>query len=83
MRINEVLTHTDFPLEDWIELVNTTGEPIDVSGWYLTDKRRDLMQYPIPDGTIIAANGYVVFLESDLPFDRDRRALHGQAQQLR
>ena len=75
VRINEVLTHTDFPLEDWIELVNTTGAPVDIGGWYLTDKRRDLMQYRIPDGTIIAANGYVVFLESDLPFALD--SVHG------
>jgi hypothetical protein len=75
VRINEVLTHTDFPLEDWIELANTTGSAIDVGGWYLTDKRDELMQYRIPDGTIIAANGYAVLLERDLPFALD--SVHG------
>lgn len=71
VRINEVLTHSDFPEEDWIELVNTTGAPIDIGGWYLTDKGEDLQQYRIPDGTVIPANGYAVFLERDLPFALD------------
>ena len=35
--INEVLTHTDLPLVDAIELHNPTGAQIDVSGWYLSD----------------------------------------------
>ena len=34
--INEVLTHTDLPLEDAIELHNLTGSPIDVSGCVAT-----------------------------------------------
>ncbi|HUT13829.1 MAG TPA: lamin tail domain-containing protein, partial [Thermoguttaceae bacterium] len=36
--INEVLTHTDPPNVDWIELHNTTGAEIDVGGWYLSDE---------------------------------------------
>ena len=33
--INEVLTHTDPPLEDAIELYNPTGSTVDIGGWFL------------------------------------------------
>lgn len=68
VRINEVLTHTDPPLEDYIELHNTTGSPIDVSKWYLSDSLDDLTQYQIPDGTMIPANGYLVLYQSQFGF---------------
>ncbi|NQU22377.1 MAG: lamin tail domain-containing protein, partial [Candidatus Nealsonbacteria bacterium] len=32
--INEVLSHTDFPDVDSIELFNPTGLPVEVAGWY-------------------------------------------------
>ncbi|MCA9172721.1 MAG: hypothetical protein KDB23_33905, partial [Planctomycetales bacterium] len=35
--INEVLSHTDPPLVDSIELYNPTTQVINVSGWYLSD----------------------------------------------
>ncbi|NQU24274.1 MAG: CotH kinase family protein [Candidatus Nealsonbacteria bacterium] len=35
--INEVLSHTDWPDYDSIELHNVTGAMIDVGGWYLSD----------------------------------------------
>lgn len=63
--INEVLTHTDTPLKDAIELYNPTSSPIDVGGWYLSDSDDALQKYQIPLGTIIAARGYLVFDESD------------------
>jgi hypothetical protein len=64
--INEVLSHqdTDDP-GDWIELHNTTGSPINIGGWFLSDSRGDLKKYAIPGGAQIAANGYVVFTEHD------------------
>jgi len=68
VRINEVLTHTDPPLEDYIELHNTTGSPIDISKWYLSDSLSDLTQYQIPDGTSIPANGYLVLYQSQFGF---------------
>lgn len=63
--INEVLTHTDAPLSDAIELRNVTGATINVGGWYLSDSDDDLQKFQIPLGTIIAAGGYMVFDESD------------------
>ena len=61
--INEVLTHTDLPLEDAIELYNASGVAVDLSGWGLSDSRRDLRKFRIPDGTIIPPYGYQTFYE--------------------
>ncbi|MBI2926454.1 MAG: lamin tail domain-containing protein [Verrucomicrobia bacterium] len=59
--INEVLTHTDAPLEDAIELFNPTSEAVDVSGWFLSDALDDLKRFRIPNGTVLPAQGYMVF----------------------
>ena len=34
--------------EDWIELLNTTAAPIDLTGWYLSDKATNLTKWLIP-----------------------------------
>ncbi len=62
--INEVLTHSDTPLEDAIELRNLTGQPIDVGGWWLSDDDGTLRKYQIPSPTVIPANGYTVIYET-------------------
>lgn len=61
--INEALTHSDLPLEDAIELYNPTAESIDTGGWFISDSNEHLKKFRIPDGTVIAANGYMVFYE--------------------
>jgi len=61
--INEVLTHTDPPFEDAIELYNPTTSPVDISYWWLSNKRNDPFKFRIPAGTIIPAGGYKVFYE--------------------
>lgn len=43
--------------EDWIELLNTTGASVDLTGWYLSDRSTNLTKWQIPSGSI-AANGY-------------------------
>ncbi|MBN2473869.1 MAG: lamin tail domain-containing protein [Pirellulales bacterium] len=63
--INEVLSHTDAPLSDAIELRNTTGGSIDVGGWYLSDSSEQYRKFRIPDGTSVPAGGYLVFDEDD------------------
>ena len=50
--------------EDWIELYNTTGAPVDISGWYLSDSQTNPMTWPIPAGTIIGANARMLFQAS-------------------
>jgi hypothetical protein len=61
--VNEVLTHTDLPLEDAVELYNTANSAVDISGWYLSDSRRDLRKFRVPDGTVVPAHGYKAFYE--------------------
>jgi hypothetical protein len=61
--INEVLTHTDAPLEDAIELHNPTGSPVNIGGWYLSDNQTDLKRYRVPDDTIIPAGGFAVLYQ--------------------
>jgi len=62
--INEVLTHTDPPLEDAIEVYNSSAQAIGIGGYYLSDSRRDLKKYRIADGTSVAAGGFHVFSEN-------------------
>ena len=62
--INEVLTHTDLPLEDAIELMNTTEVPQNIGHWWLTNQRDNPKKYKIPANTILAPGGFVVFYES-------------------
>jgi hypothetical protein len=59
--INELMANPSAGGADWIELHNTTAEPIDISGWFLSDDGDDRTRYRIAEGTSIAAGGYVVF----------------------
>jgi len=47
--------------EDWIELYNTADVSVDLSGYHLSDKEDKTTKYKIPEGTLIDANGYLVF----------------------
>ena len=67
--VNEVLTHTDPPQQDAIELFNPGLSPVDISGWYLTDDKSTPAKFRIPDGTVIEAKGYLVFYHSDFSAD--------------
>jgi hypothetical protein len=62
--INEVLTHTDEPFEDAIELHNLTAHSINVGGWWLSDDDGTRQKYQIPTPTEIPADGYVVIYEN-------------------
>ena len=63
--INEVLTHTDLPLVDALELHNPGALAINISGWMLSDDFSDPQKFTIPPGTILPAGGFVVFDETD------------------
>jgi hypothetical protein len=63
--INEVLSHTDPPAVDAIELYNAETSPADVGGWWLSDDSTDPAKFRIPAGTTIPAGGYVYFDEAD------------------
>ena len=46
--------------DDWIELFNTSPQPEDISGFFLTDKPDNLDKWEFPAGTIIPGNGYLI-----------------------
>ncbi|HET7624351.1 MAG TPA: lamin tail domain-containing protein, partial [Verrucomicrobiae bacterium] len=62
--IDEILTHTDPPEKDSVELFNPTITNVDIGGWFLTDDP-DTLKYRIPDDTILSPGGRVVFNEDD------------------
>jgi len=64
VQITEVLTRTDAPQLDAIELGNPTDQDADIGGWWLTDDRNQPAKFRIPAGTILSAHGYRVFDET-------------------
>lgn len=65
--INEVQSKDPNGGADWLELANPTNKDIDVSGIVIKDND-DTHSYTIPERTIIAANGFLVFDENTLGF---------------
>lgn len=60
--INEVESNGD--ASDWVEIVNTGAEPVDLSGWTLLDNdpvghAADVA--PVADGTVLAPGAFFVF----------------------
>ncbi|MBK8700812.1 MAG: CotH kinase family protein [Saprospiraceae bacterium] len=46
--------------EDWIELYNKSSQSINLSGYYLSDNPANVKKWTFPEGTSIAANGYLI-----------------------
>lgn len=63
--INEILTHTDLPEVDAVELFNPGDTAVDIGGWFLTDDFFKPGKFRIPDGTVIPAGGYHVITENE------------------
>ena len=63
IKINEVLTHTDPPLQDAVELFNPTATVVDLDGWFLTDDRTIPQRWRIPDSFLIEAESHAVIHE--------------------
>lgn len=68
--INEVLTHTDPPLEDFVELYNYGIVAVSLANCVLTDDPTT-NRFVIPPGTIIPAMGRVAFTQTQLGFALD------------
>ena len=62
--INEALTHSDPPFEDAIEVRNLSAASVNIGGWFISDAKHELGKFRIPNGTILPANGFKVFNES-------------------
>ena len=67
--LNEVESDAADDGEDWIELANPTDEAIDISGLVIADA--DGNSYTVPDGTSVAAGGYLVITQSEFGFELD------------
>ncbi len=49
--------------EDWVELYNPTASPVDLTGFYLSDKAGNLTKWQVPSGNV-PANGYTMVFYS-------------------
>ncbi len=63
--INEILTNPIAPSSDAIELLNTSNEAVDLSGWWLSDAAGNLQKFVIPAGTILEPAARIVFDETN------------------
>lgn len=82
--INELVAHSDDAVGDWIELHNTSSNPVNIGRWFLSDSDSDdpnRMKFEIPEGTTLPGGGFKVFYQSsdfgnpDHPGCHDRFAL--------
>ena len=61
---------------DWIELSNSGSDAVNLSGWHLTDNAAMPAKWRVPDGTVIAANGYLVIFADSSPVSVTNNELH-------
>lgn len=52
----DIVDFDDFP--DWIELKNTTNNPVSLSGYFLSDDPANPFKWPCPASASIPANGF-------------------------
>jgi hypothetical protein len=55
--------------ERWVELYNTGGTDVDLSGYHLTTNRADLKKGTLPAGTVLSARKWASFNEAELGLD--------------
>jgi hypothetical protein len=63
--LNELLAHTDPPLEDAVEFYNPTVTSVDIGDWWLSNNEELPLKFRIPAETIIPPFGYIVFYEQN------------------
>jgi hypothetical protein len=61
--VNEILSHTDPPLEDAVELFNAGTNAVNIGGWFLSNTQDDFKKYRIPDNTLVQPGGFAVFYQ--------------------
>lgn len=47
---------------DWVELTNRSGADIDLSGWHLSDSKKDPARYTFPEGFVLPGEGNTIAL---------------------
>lgn len=64
IRINEVESDGGTP-GDWIEFVNTSSVPVDLSGYGVRDNKDDSVLYTFPASTIVAPGAFLILDQVD------------------
>ncbi|MBN1844442.1 MAG: lamin tail domain-containing protein [Sedimentisphaerales bacterium] len=59
--VNELLAHAETESSDWVEFYNTTDDPVNIGGWFISDDGQDLMKYEIAEPCVVPDHGYAVF----------------------
>ncbi len=67
--INEVLTHTDAPLEDAIELLNSGANTVVIGDWFISNSERALKKFRVAAGATLAPGAFAVFYENQFNAD--------------
>lgn len=65
--INEILAHTEWPLEDGFELYNHGGQSVDLSGGVLTDDPTT-NKCVLPAGTVLPPGGFLALTAAQAGF---------------
>lgn len=61
MPVNNVTAaDQDGEYDDWIELYNLSSTSVNLSGYYLSDNKKEPGKWKFPQGTTIGANGYLI-----------------------
>ncbi len=63
--INEVLTHTDVPLEDAIEIQNIGTNTVNIGDWFISDSESVLKKFRVATGTTLGSGAFKVFYETN------------------
>ena len=68
IRLNEIYSRGIDEYPDWIEVVNTSAEPVNISGYKIYDSGGQSGSKPkreFPAGTTVPANGFVIIVVAD------------------
>ncbi len=63
---NYVFADSEGNFYDWAELYNSSLDDIDLSGFYLTDDRYDIMKWSFPNNTVLKSGEYLTVFCSGL-----------------
>ena len=69
------ITDKDGDSSDWIEIHNLSTEPVNLSGWSLTDNSQELTKWTFPE-VFIPASGYLVVFASGKDINDPVAELH-------
>ncbi len=60
MAQNNTIPDPSGEFDDWIEMYNNTNQPINLSGYYFSDKYSNPTKWTFPTNTIIEANSFLI-----------------------